>query len=210
VNRRLAQGIALENAGQHLTEQDGLQLRGHAHEAIRLHTRPLHDALDSQLELSKLTSRTGYVDYLLMNWACVPIEQALERAGIGQVLLDWEVRRRRIALAADLDALGLPPPSYVALTIDADIGSLLGWSYVLEGSRLGARLILQTVMRSSEAEVRRAMAFLRHGDGEQLWTTFKVELGKIDREPAAIAKACTCANAAFHCFAPPHAQRALI
>jgi heme oxygenase (biliverdin-IX-beta and delta-forming) len=176
-------------------------LRGHANEAIRRHTRHLHDALDSRLVLSNLASRAGYIDYLRINWACVPIEQALERAGISQVLLDWEGRRRRSALVADLDALGVQPPSYIALTIDSDIGSLLGWSYVLEGSRLGARIILQTVMRSAEPELRDAIAFLRHGDGEQLWKSFKVELGKINSEPAAIAKACTGAKAAFHCFA---------
>jgi heme oxygenase len=78
---------------------------------------------------------------------------------------------------------------------------LLGWNYVLEGSRLGAKVILRTVMSSAEREVREAIAFLRHGDGEQLWKSFKVELGKINSEPAAIAKACTGAKAAFHCFA---------
>jgi heme oxygenase (biliverdin-IX-beta and delta-forming) len=176
-------------------------LRGHANEAIRRHTRHLHDALDSRLLLSNLTSRTGYINYLRINWACVPIEQALERAGISQVLLDWEGRRRRSALVADLVALGVQPPSYIALTIDSDMGTLLGWSYVLEGSRLGAKVILQTVMSSAELEVREAMTFLRHGEGEQLWKSFKFELGKINSEPAAIAKACTGAKAAFHCFA---------
>jgi heme oxygenase len=167
---------------------------------IRLHTRHLHDALDARLVLSNLTSRTGYIDYLLINAACVPIEEALARAGIGQVLPDWERRRRRIALVTDLEALGAQLPSYAALMIDSDIGSLLGWSYVLEGSRLGARVILQAVMKSAEADVRRAVTFLRHGDGEPLWETFKAALGTINRDPAAIAEACIGASAAFQCF----------
>jgi heme oxygenase len=177
-------------------------LRGHAHETIRNRTRHLHDALDSRLVLSKLTTRMGYIDYLLVNWACVPIELALERAGIGSVLLDWARRRRHIALVTDLKALGVGAPSNAALMIDSDIGSLLGWSYVLEGSRLGARIILQTVMTSPEDEIRRTTAFLRHGVGEQLWEIFKAELGKIDGDPEAIAKACACANAAFQLFTP--------
>ena len=104
------------------------------------------------------------------------------------------------ALAADLAMLGARPPSYIALTIGSDIGTLLGWSYVLEGSRLGARVILQTVINSAEPEVRKAIAFLQHGDGEQFWKSFKVELGKINNEPAAIAKACLGAAAGYHCF----------
>jgi heme oxygenase len=181
------------------------ELRSHAHDAIRLHTRRLHDALDSRLVLSNLTNRMGYVDYLLINWPCVSIEEALERAGIDQVLLDWERRRRRAALVKDLEGLGVRPPSYAALTIDSDIGSLLGWSYVLEGSRLGARVILQTLMTSAEPDITRVTAFLRHGGGERLWESFKVEMAKINDDPAAIAKACTGATAAFKCFAPqPH------
>ena len=182
------------------------RLRSHAHDAIWMHTRHLHDALDSRLVLSNLASRTGYVNYLLINWACVSIEVALERAGIDQVLLDWERRRRRIALVKDLEALGVRPPSYAARTIDSDIGSLLGWSYVLEGSRLGGRVILQTIMTSSEPEIAGATGFLRHGGGEQLWESFKIEMAKINGDPAAIVRACTGATAAFRCFAPfkPH------
>jgi heme oxygenase len=177
------------------------ELRGEAHEALRRHTRHLHDALDARLVLSNLASRAGYVDYLLMNWACVPIEHALERAGIDQVLPDWAQRRRRDVLLADLEALGVPPPTYAALSIDSDLGSLLGWSYVLEGSRLGANVILQTVLGSPEPEMARTTGFLRHGSGERLWESFKVELEKINLHPLAITMACTGATAAFQRFA---------
>jgi heme oxygenase len=148
------------------------------------------------LVLSKLATRTGYIDCLLINWACVPIELALECAGIYEVLRDWGRRRRRGVLAADLKALDAQSPSYPALTIDSDIGSLLGWSYVLEGSRLGARVILQAVLSSPATEVRDAIAFLQHGEGEPLWQTFKAELEKINGDPEAVAKACAGAKAA--------------
>jgi heme oxygenase (biliverdin-IX-beta and delta-forming) len=179
-----------------------IELRGNAHETLWRHTRHLHDALDARLVLSNLASRTGYIDYLLINWACVPIEHALERAGIDQVLPDWERRRRRNALLTDLEALGVPLPSCAALAIDSDVGSLLGWSYVLEGSRLGASVILQTVKRSSGPEIARATGFLRHGDGERLWESFKIELNKINLHPLAITMACTGATEAFQRFAP--------
>jgi heme oxygenase len=178
----------------------GVTVRGLAHEIIRHHTRPLHDALDSRLVLSKIGCRTGYIDYLLINSACVPIEQALEHAGIRRVLPDWESRRRRAALTEDLAAFGVQMPSFFALTINSDIGSLLGWSYVLEGSRLGANVILQTVMRGPEPEIRQATAFLRHGDGAHLWEGFKARLCQINDSPEAITRACICANEAFQRF----------
>jgi heme oxygenase len=178
-------------------------VRGHAHEAIRRHTGHVHEALDARLVLSNLAGRAAYIDYLLINWAVVPIEQALERAGIGDVLPDWERRRRSSALVTDLEAFGVPLPSYRALTIGPDVGSMLGWSYVLEGSRLGARVILQIVMTSPEPGITRTTGFLRHGGGERFWESFKVELGKIDGDPTAIVKACNGATTAFQCFAPP-------
>jgi heme oxygenase len=178
-------------------------LRGNAHETLRSQTQHLHEALDASLVLSNLACRGGYIDYLVLNWACVPIEEALERAGIGQVLPDWLRRRRFASLVADLKELGVAAPTHTDLTIDSDIGSLLGWSYVLEGSRLGARVILQAVMSNQDAGIRSATEFLRHGEGEPFWQTFKVTLGKIDSDPAAVTRACTGANAAFQCFVTP-------
>lgn len=176
------------------------KMRGIAHEALRSHTRHLHEAVDSRLIVSGLTSRIGYIDYLVMNWVCVPIEEALDRAGIERVLPDWPRRRRSVTLTADLETLGVTAPSPPHLTIARDIGSLLGWSYVLEGSRLGARVILQAVMRNSDAEVHGATAFLRHGEGEPFWQNFKIALAKIDSHPEAINEACIGANAAFQRF----------
>jgi heme oxygenase len=175
-------------------------MRGIAHETLRLQSRDLHNALELRLPLSMLANPVGYVDYLRVNWACVGIEKALERAGINRVLLDWNERRRRESLAADLKVLGVNPPLSIDLAIDSDIGSLLGWSYVLEGSRLGAKVILQTIMTGSDPVCRGATAFLRHGAGERLWATYKAELAQIDGQPAAIVRACDGANAAFRHF----------
>jgi heme oxygenase len=36
-----------------------------------------------------------------------------------------------------MDAMGIPTLENRALVISDDVGTLLGWSYVLEGSRLG-------------------------------------------------------------------------
>ncbi len=175
-------------------------LPGRAHRALREHTRPLHEALDAAMPLASLTQRDGYVHLLLMNWPCVPIELALEQAGVRDLLPDWELRRRRFDLAGDLAALQITPPAAQPLEVEADTATLLGWSYVLEGSRLGAKLILRTVQSGGTAEILRATRFLMHGRGTDFWGSFRAALTAIDDDPGAIAAACNGACAAFERF----------
>jgi heme oxygenase len=193
---------------------DSSSLRGRAHLRLRAATQALHGALDSSLAPSTLKVREGYVRYLRMNWPCAPIERDLEDAGVRVLLPDWEQRRRRYELARDLDSLGAlgdlgadleetaplhraPAPQRV----DADIGAILGWAYVLEGSRLGAGLILRTVETVEDPGMLIATRFLRHGRGENFWASFKGALSQIDNDEDAIARACAGACAAFKCFA---------
>ncbi len=178
-------------------------LRGCAHAGLREDTKALHDRLDARLDVSSLASRLGYVRYLLMNWCCATVEPALSEAGIHRLLPDWELRQRRFALADDLLALGVSPGPPRPCAIEPDAGTLLGWSYVLEGSRLGARLILQIVERSEETQVRSATRFLRHGEGADLWGTFKTALSRIDHDTGAIDRACRAAKLAFQYFGAP-------
>jgi len=115
-----------------MTGQASAVSQGHAHAVLRKATRTLHASLDA--------SRSGYVRYLLMNCPCTWIEPALTDAGIHRLLPDWDQRQRQLALAADLEALEVTPDPPRARIIEADAGTILGWSYVLEGSRL-ARII---------------------------------------------------------------------
>jgi heme oxygenase (biliverdin-IX-beta and delta-forming) len=167
-----------------------------------MHTQPLHQALDARLDTSKLSSRPGYVAFLLANWPFASIEPALELAGIHRILPDWEQRRRRGALASDLEHLAVSPPVRARdqLVIAPDQGTLLGWSYVLEGSRLGALMILQIINRGATQEMTSATTFLRHGADGHFWRIFRTALSAIDHDSAAILKACAGADAAFQCF----------
>jgi heme oxygenase len=156
--------------------------------------------LDARLPPSSLVSHHGYVRYLSMNWACSSIERALVEAGVHRFLPDFDQRQRRFALADDLDALAVRQRPYQSHAIENDAGTIFGWSYVLEGSRLGARQILKIVEISGAAEIRSATRFLRHGHGNNFWESFKLALSEIDHDEIAIPKACAAANAAFHCF----------
>ena len=85
-----------------------------------------------------------------MNEPCRVIETALVAAGVHQVLPDWDSRQRGRALLRDMAALDVPPSGMPVPAIDRDHGSIFGWCYVLEGSRIGAR----TLFLSGASELR--------------------------------------------------------
>jgi heme oxygenase len=128
-------------------------------------------------------------------------------AGVGGFFPDWPQRTRRLALlhvVARLD--GTVEPVRVPLLRDA--GSVLGVMYVLEGSRLGARVLLKEVLASPDAAVVAATRYLRHGEGENLWPSFLAQLeahaAALGDDGAAIAGA----RQAFEMFAQA-AERAM-
>jgi len=178
----------------------------HMRDRLRAATAEAHAALDRHMQAYDLTSRAGYRRFLAASAAALlPLEQALERSGVRELVADWEQRARSRALLADLAHFG---DSARPLTLDGvfDRERMLGTLYVLEGSRLGARLLVKLAMRSADPEVRAATAYLRHGEGRGLWPSF---LSLLERESALADEAATIAgaDAAFALFAEA-AQRA--
>jgi hypothetical protein len=83
----------------------------------------------SRLSLSKITRRPGYADYLRFNWACSPIELALEHAGIGYVLSDCDRPH------GTSDGFGRARHADTVLSsFDSHFRYRIVWSYVLEKS----------------------------------------------------------------------------
>ncbi len=190
--------VMLEDVGSLLPSDTAV--KGAARKRLRAETQAAHSALDQILDLSALVSRPAYLAYLSGNLPCAAIEAGLADAGVRRFLPDWQQRQRRDSLQQDLDALGGQQITASPCAIESDIGTIMGWSYVLEGSRLGARLILQFVEKSVDPAVRSATHFLRHGEGENLWGSFQAALSQIDGDGVAITRACAAANAAFQCF----------
>ena len=175
-------------------------LRDSARHRLRLETHAAHAALDQRIVPATLGTRSVYSKYLSGVAPCIPIELALVEAGVRRVVPDWEQRERREPLMQDLAAMNVRPRQQPSCVIASDIGSVLGWSYVLEGSRLGARIILRSVANSDDPVVRSATRFLRHGEGSLLWSSFQSALAQIDGDDVAIQRACLGANAAFTYF----------
>jgi heme oxygenase len=172
---------------------------GHARRSLQNATAILHKTVERYFVQERMT-RDAYIQYLMMNRPLASIEPALEAASIHRVLPDWDMRQRRFVLESDMDAMGIPIGETRAIAICDDIGALLGWTYVLEGSRLGARFILKGIESTQDQELIGATRFLRHGAGMDLWSTFTTALSLIDNDPSAIGSACEAAIAAFSIF----------
>ncbi|MDX7950878.1 biliverdin-producing heme oxygenase [Lichenihabitans sp. Uapishka_5] len=170
------------------------------HAFLRRVTRPWHDGVEAAFERFDLRDRQGLSGFLLAQARAVfPLEQALDAAGATALLPDWPARRRAAALRADLAALGLPAPIAPSGPFLPSRDHALGALYVLEGSRLGGRVLHRRVMNSSDVTVRSATGFLAH-QVERGWPTFLAVLDGVPSTPAAKRGLQAGADLAFNLF----------
>src|SRR5690349_21222747 len=120
--------------------------------ALRAATDDVHRELDDRLSRLDLTQPADYRRFLRIHARAVPpVEDALAQAGLDALVEGWCAGRRSPALESDLAALGdeMPPPGEAPAI--AGVGELLGTAYVLEGSRLGGRVLRGRVGRGLPA-----------------------------------------------------------
>ena len=153
------------------------------------------------------SAETGYRSFLLASAAAVfPLEQALLAAKVDAIVPDWARRSRTAALRADLADLGIidvpaaPPP------LLAEEARQFGALYVLEGSRLGAKLLLPELLARGSTRVQAATRYLRHGEGHWLWPSFLAYLESSEAARRCPDDAIAGARAAFALFVTGHAQ----
>lgn len=144
---------------------------------LRAATAEDHAALDAAVSAWRLDDAADYRAFLQASAdALTPLETALEASDVEQWLPDWSRRARRGALLADLEASGgrLNPFDPVA-----PLGSAFGTGlvYVLEGSRLGGKVLLRRV---EHGRTGLPTAYLRHGQGQGLWRSFLAWLETTD------------------------------
>lgn len=132
--------------------------------AIREATRSAHDRVDALYGAFDLSTRTGYASFLRAQaYAFLPVEREISNAAdLPGVLSDWDRRSRGDLLINDLCALGIESPETGRWETEGDEAHLLGAAYVLEGSRLGGRVLAATVQPGLPA------SFLAPGDST-LW-----------------------------------------
>lgn len=150
--------------------------------SLRGATDHLHRDLDRIAEGFNLADVTHYRRFLQANAATlIAIEQLLENAGVAQLLPDWPQRSRSEAILADLRSLGADVQPLALRRTAPTASEVFGILYVLEGSRLGARIQLTQVLGSSDEVVRNASSYLKHGQPGPdqtggLWRSFLEQL----------------------------------
>ena len=158
-----------------------------ARHALRAATADDHARVDQAFGAFDLTARDGYARFLRAQAeAFLPVEAAIDAAWPVAFVPDWPARRRADALRDDLAALGIPLVASAPPPLFRDREEILGAIYVLEGSRLGGKMLA----RSVPAVLPRS--FLGAGDGA-MWRNLIGILDKLliseQQRVAAIAAA---------------------
>lgn len=148
------------------------------HNFLRTNTRQWHDRVDQAFTQFDLTTLSGYGTFLKVHCRAIErCESDLADWNVAERFPGWMGAMRMPALLADLDQLSLsrPPPLNslpgAASPRAVSDAELVGMMYVLEGSRLGGRVLAKCVRQSSDARCRSATAYLNH-DGGVSWQSF--------------------------------------
>jgi heme oxygenase (biliverdin-IX-beta and delta-forming) len=111
-----------------------------AHAIVKARTAAAHARVDAAFGRFDLGRRESYVRFLQAHGRVVPaVEAALGQGGLPQ----W--RPRTGCLQSDLAACAHTLPLPIADVLPQDDAERFGLLYVLEGSRLGGRLLLRRV-----------------------------------------------------------------
>lgn len=143
--------------------------------SLRAATAQAHERLDACARRVSLADRESYGRFLqAQSGPVMALEAALHDFGVARLLPDWPLRSRAAALRHDLEYLRLPTESSAAIRLTS-APQAFGTLYVLEGSRLGARVLLQQILAAAP-ELKPATRFFSHGSDHRLWTTFLQDL----------------------------------
>lgn len=147
---------------------------------LRTETREAHERTETAFAPFRLTDLAGYRAFLTAQASAIlPLEAALAPFGAAQ-FPDWAQRCRGEALRADLAALGAPVPEGLKAPSYASDAERFGAVYVLEGSHMGAKVMLKRVLSQGDPASHAATRFLRHGQGQALWQGFLARLAEAE------------------------------
>lgn len=170
--------------------------------ALRERTQAAHQRLDGLFSGLDLREARHYGLFLAAQAAALePVERALDAARAETVIPDWHERKRTAAIRGDLDALALAPAEEAGRADwIGDRASILGAAYVLEGSRLGGKMLLKVAASSADPAVVQATGFLAHGEGRRFWPSFDALLGATELSEAEVDRLVESAVRTFELF----------
>jgi heme oxygenase len=175
----------------------------HAH--LRSNTRVWHDRVDAAFDQFDLAIEPGYRSFLEAHSLVVPgLEQHLVKSESYRRFPGWAGEWRAPALWADLRAMGVaekmaPVLDQNHLSFGAADPDLVGLMYVLEGSRLGGRVLARRVETGGHPWARAATRYLSE-DGGISWRMFLDHLATIEFTDAETEAALAAAIRVFCAF----------
>ena len=163
---------------------------------VRARTQDAHAAVDAAFGGYRLDDEHSYVRFLQAHARALP---AAERALAGEPGLPaW--RPRTALLIADLAAMGGTAPQPLSMPLPKDVhpGAAYAWGllYVLEGSRLGGKLLAGRVPDRWPATYLRAI----HMSGEWRATRIAIEDQAATHDPEWLDRAIVGAKACFDLY----------
>lgn len=164
---------------------------------LRANTAAAHEEVDAMFASYDLSSRDDYGRFLCAHAeALAPVEAWLDAHDAQRIVVDWPARRRLPALADDLAQLGLAlPPGGAAVTLTPSAGALAGALYVIEGSRLGGKLLARSVAAGLPTR------YLQPGAGAPSWRALLAAVEPVLASRSARDEALAAALAVFARFA---------
>jgi heme oxygenase len=172
--------------------QDGSLQKDNIRSALRSHTANQHRKLDDAV--GAFDTIEGYARFVRQSHS---FRTATEEAIPPSV--DWSVLPLAGLLANDLDDLGQRPDAQIPFPdAPADPAYWLGVAYVLEGSALGARLLVRRAAALGFSDTRGARHLAEQAETGSRWRDFQARL---DAAPAATHGAMLAGAAAAFDFA---------
>ena len=174
---------------------------------LRTATWAAHQRLEKRLDIKARFDTVGaYRSHLEGMWGFhADLEERLEQKLCGNVLPDFESRRKLplltadlLALGADLGSLASLPRCRAALQFP-DPAAAFGCAYVLEGATLGGRVLLPQLQKRLGLDAGHGAAFLAsYGEAvTPMWRSFGVALDGWCCNPQRQARATDAAVATF-------------
>lgn len=147
---------------------------------LRDETNELHRELDAIVGV--FSNRAAYARFLQGTFRHrAPVEAALLNADAAR-LSSWQPRQLLPELEADLADMALPLPEAEPFHTSNDMAAFLGAAYVLEGSALGARVLVKGVAALGFGSECGARYLSAQAGSLDSWRTLLTALEGLDRQ----------------------------
>ncbi len=161
---------------------------------LRAATAHQHERVDALFGRLNLADEADYRLFLTSHAAALlPMEQWLD-SHAGMVVDDWPARSRGAALLADLAAMDIPVPTgepFAPAPSEPSVGGIL---YVLEGSKMGGRVLARQVREGLPRQ------YLSAGGNGGAWKKLVARLDDIVVTGGDLSTATSSASLAFDRF----------